>query len=190
METRTTEAASPAPAGVDRNARMLARAAELVAARGYRAVSMELVAKAAGVGKQTLYRRWPNKAAMFVDVYRWLAPAEQLRADDGGIELETLLRRLFAIFRTTPAGAILAGLVGDAAEDRRVRDAVRGGLVVDRDGLLDAPLARGAAGADVAFAKELVIALIWKRLLTDPAGLDDAFARELARRARAVVGPA
>ena len=187
METRTTEAASPAPAGVDRNARMLARAAELVAARGYRAVSMELVAKAAGVGKQTLYRRWPNKAAMFVDVYRWLAPAGSLAADDGDIDLETLLRRLFAIFRTTPAGAILAGLVGDAAADRRVRDAIRGGLVVDRDGLLDAPLARGAAGPDLAFAKELVIALIYKRLLTDPAGLDDAFARDLARRAEAVV---
>jgi len=187
METRTTEAASPAPAGVDRNARMLARAAELVAARGYGAVSMELVAKAAGVGKQTLYRRWPNKAAMFVDVYRWLAPAGSLAADDGDVDLETLLHRLFAIFRTTPAGAILAGLVGDAAADRRVRDAIRGGLVVDRDGLLDAPLARGAAGPDLAFAKELVIALIWKRLLTDPAGLDDAFARDLARRAEAVV---
>ncbi len=47
-------------------ARVLAAAERLFAERGATEVSMEDVARAAGVGKGTLYRRYPNRAALAV----------------------------------------------------------------------------------------------------------------------------
>lgn len=47
------------------DARMIARAARLFMARGYAGVSIEAVASAAGVGKNTIYRRYATKAGLF-----------------------------------------------------------------------------------------------------------------------------
>ncbi len=47
-------------------ARILAAAAEVFAARDPRSVTMEHIATAAGVGRGTLYRRYPNTAAIAV----------------------------------------------------------------------------------------------------------------------------
>lgn len=44
--------------------RILAAARTLVAETGYAATTMEAIAAAAGVGKPTLYRWWPNRAAL------------------------------------------------------------------------------------------------------------------------------
>ena len=57
----------PERADAARNrARVLAAAERLFAARGARAVSMEDIAREAGVGKGTLYRRYPDRAALAV----------------------------------------------------------------------------------------------------------------------------
>src|SRR5688500_14559936 len=45
-------------------AKVLAAAAELFAARDPREVTMDDIAKAAGVGRGTLYRRYPDTASM------------------------------------------------------------------------------------------------------------------------------
>jgi AcrR family transcriptional regulator len=57
----------PERADAARNrARGLAAAERLFAARGAREVSMEDIAREAGVGKGTLYRRYPDRAALAV----------------------------------------------------------------------------------------------------------------------------
>jgi AcrR family transcriptional regulator len=57
----------PERADAARNrARVLAAAERLFAARGAREVSMEDIAREAGVGKGTLYRRYPDRAALAV----------------------------------------------------------------------------------------------------------------------------
>ena len=57
----------PERADAARNrARVLAAAERLFAARGTREVSMEDIAREAGVGKGTLYRRYPDRAALAV----------------------------------------------------------------------------------------------------------------------------
>jgi len=61
-------------------------------------VSIERVARTAGVGKATIYRRWPGKEELFVDVMRVMEPADpelpgtSVR-DDLVVLLEALRRR-------------------------------------------------------------------------------------------------
>jgi len=47
---------------------------ELLARHGYDGVTMEGVAAEAGVGKATLYRRWPGKPDLILDAIRSLKP--------------------------------------------------------------------------------------------------------------------
>lgn len=48
---------------------ILANAAALFVAKGYRATSMEAIAARSGVGKQAIYQRFPTKDDLFVQVY-------------------------------------------------------------------------------------------------------------------------
>ncbi len=57
----------PRDEAVDRA--LIGAATDLLRERGYRALSMEGVAARAGVAKQSVYRRWPSKGALLVDIY-------------------------------------------------------------------------------------------------------------------------
>ena len=48
---------------------MLKAALDLVLEVGFRGVSVEGIAARTGVGKTTVYRRWPNKAAVVMDAF-------------------------------------------------------------------------------------------------------------------------
>src|SRR5689334_15474519 len=64
--------------------RALSAAAELLAELGFHKVTMERIADRSGVGKMTLYRWWPNKAAVITDAVRdSLAPTST--ADTGSV---------------------------------------------------------------------------------------------------------
>ena len=52
------------------DARILASAAQLLVERGARGASMEAVAKHAGVGKVTVYRRWANRRELLAAALR------------------------------------------------------------------------------------------------------------------------
>lgn len=49
--------------------RILKAAAELVLEQGFKALSIDAIAGRAGVGRMTIYRRWPNKAAIVMDTF-------------------------------------------------------------------------------------------------------------------------
>jgi AcrR family transcriptional regulator len=52
------------PRNADTDRAILAATSDLLVVRGYGRVSMEAVAARSGVGKPTVYRRWPTKAAL------------------------------------------------------------------------------------------------------------------------------
>ncbi|WP_246613464.1 TetR/AcrR family transcriptional regulator [Paractinoplanes bogorensis] len=71
----------------------LTAAEELLTEIGYHRVTMERIAERSGVAKMTLYRWWPNKAALVTDAVRAkLAPAEL--PDTALAQLEALLGTL------------------------------------------------------------------------------------------------
>ena len=57
------------PRHPDTQQRILKAAADLVLEAGFKAMSIDAIAEKAGVGRMTIYRRWPNKAAIVMDAF-------------------------------------------------------------------------------------------------------------------------
>ena len=169
---------------------ILRAAAHLAEQYGYGRVSIEAIAAAAGSGKQTIYRWWPSKAALYLELYTSLVSEARVHVDEGTVaaDLREFLKRVFELFATTPARAILAGLIADASRDPKVAQALTEHLVHRRKhlirGLLERGLARGEVrrGADLDFAVDTVSSAIWFRLLLGHAPLDARFAEGLVRQ--------
>src|SRR5258708_37788811 len=71
--------------------RILDAAADIFFDRGYGETSVEAIASRAGIGKLTLYRRFPGKAALFDAVVRrlfdqWIAALAEVGDRDGAAD--------------------------------------------------------------------------------------------------------
>ena len=77
--------ASPPRRSVRSHEAVLAAAADIAGRRGYGNTRIEDIAAQAGVGKQTIYRWWPNRAALLIEVYGRLVPPDVGAADTGSL---------------------------------------------------------------------------------------------------------
>src|SRR5215471_744924 len=108
----TTEVAEQPRAARRRGAELehaiLRAAAEELTESGYAGLTMDRVARRAGTNKNTIYRRWPNRAALGIAAYHTLAVAA-LRVPDTGELRADVLELLRAANRTwsSPIGGIL-----------------------------------------------------------------------------------
>lgn len=100
---------------------------DLVASGGYERLSIDAIAARAGVGKQTVYRRWPSKAAVVAEAvlagYLGLEPQPVPDTGDIDADLRSWLREQTARLAQPSAAALVRGLAG-AANDREA-DAAR-----------------------------------------------------------------
>ena len=105
--------------------RALAAAAAVLRGEGYASLTMERVAADSGVAKTTLYRRWPTKAALCMDLYLDVA-AHELRDPDTGHVARDLKRIADTVIRLqtrTVAGPALLGLIAEAQVNPGTRSA-------------------------------------------------------------------
>jgi AcrR family transcriptional regulator len=71
---------------------ILTATADLLGEVSYTKLTVEAIAARAGVGKQTIYRWWPDKGALVLDAYLTLVGADQDLAFPDSGDLETDLR--------------------------------------------------------------------------------------------------
>jgi AcrR family transcriptional regulator len=149
--------------------------------RGYAAVTAESIAKAAGAGKQTLYRWWPSKAAIILDAFAEKGRARIDRPQEAAIRAGDLLNFLRAVFTAVGInGSVLRHLMAEAQFDPALRILLRERLIEPRRDALRRVLE--ARIADPARREAVVAAIygaVWYRLLLDEP-LDEALAIELA----------
>lgn len=146
---------------------------------GYAGFSIEAVARRARAGKPTIYRWWPSKAALLIEVYQRQKRVET--PDTGNVEedLVGFLKNLFAHWRDTPSGNIFRSLVAEAQSDETAAEALadyskgrRGhtGQIIER------AKARGEVAADVdaEIVADLIASYAWRHLLTNRLDEDEA----------------
>lgn len=103
---------------------ILAATSRLVAEVGYDQVTIEGIASAAGVGKQTIYRWWPSKSAVVAEclLEGALLPNTLAPHDTGDLaaDLTEWLQRVFAFISVPTHETMLRSLIVAAVENNEV----------------------------------------------------------------------
>lgn len=104
--------------GAELERAVLRAAAEELTESGYDGMTMDRVARRAGTNKNTIYRRWPNRAALGIAAYRQLAAATLQIPDTGDLRTDALeLMRSANRTWSSPLGGILRALLAGARDD-------------------------------------------------------------------------
>ena len=161
---------------------VLKAADDLLTAKGFAGVTIEGIAAAAGVAKQTVYRWWSSKTEVLLDAF--LEDAEELTpADHGDLahDLRAHLRRLARFLTRSDAGAVFRALIGHAQHDPTFAATLRAHYLDEqrrRDRLpLERAVERGElpAGFDTTAAVDQLVGPIYHRVLVTGDPVDDAF---------------
>jgi AcrR family transcriptional regulator len=199
----STPAAKPLPArrsiGARRNPEtrnaILQAAEALIAEQGIAGFSIEAVAKRARAGKPTVYKWWPNKTDLLLEVYHAQKPT-QVHGDTGDIESDVLqfLTGIFAHWGDTGAGQVFRFVVAEAQRDEAAVQALKTYAAerrVQTGEMFGRAVARGQlrADVDIGLCADTLAGFIWQRLLTgrierDPAQLAQ-FVRQFVSGLRA-----
>ena len=167
----------------------MAAAVGLLREAGYRAATVDAIAHRAGVGKHTIYRWWPTRAAVLLEGLGDDTERELPLPDTGAVvtDVSTLLRAAFRRLATTDVGDVVRTLMAEAQFDPDFAEHFRNGFVARRRAALRRLLERGvergelAAGLDLDLVIDLIYGAMWYRLLNQHASLDDVFADALSR---------
>ena len=103
---------------------ILTATAELIRTVGYDNMSIEAIAAAAGVGKQTIYRWWPSKAAVVLDTW---APEVHPRVEfrdsgDLAADLKAQLKAVIDLGSDPVFGRMFRALVADSQHDDQLAE--------------------------------------------------------------------
>jgi AcrR family transcriptional regulator len=166
---------------------ILAAALDLLASRGLAAMSIEEVAARAGVGKATIYRRWPSKGLLALDAFVTVFAEQQPLPDTGTLrgDLIAALTLWVRAVTQTSMGPMLAGLIAEAQHEPSLRAAWRERVLEPLRSqhriMLDRAIARGEIPATV--DREVVLDLFFgaaqHRLLLGHLPLTDEFVGEV-----------
>ena len=92
-------------------------ALDLLAERGFQAATIESIADRAGVGRNTIYRRWRSKEELIADALRELTTDVDWGADDLYSLLLTWLRDFARTFSDPLQGRLLVGVLGELQQN-------------------------------------------------------------------------
>lgn len=176
------------PRDANAHQRILDAAFELVHATSYAEVTIKAIAERAEVGRQTIYRRWPTKERLFMEVVTM--QVQQAALATNGNDLEAYLQHLFELARTR-TGVLLTALLMQASDDPALTLDIQE-LINQRRTMLERVVVEDARRCGYTYAvpaatiAELLAAVMWYRLIYKHKPLDDAFAHELAGTVRAL----
>jgi len=165
---------------------ILDAARDLLNEKGGAATTIEAIARRAGVGKPTIYRRWPSIADIVLEALLRQAEIDiPVPAESSAREaLRVFLRRSMNAAAGAD-GAHLRFLLAHAQSDDSFRERFRDGFTAKRRETLKSILARTdergetRSRIDPDTAADIVFGVMWYRLLVGHAPLDEALADEL-----------
>lgn len=167
---------SPAGAAVlreDKTEAIRAAVFEELAVAGFARMSIEGIARRAGVGKTAVYRRWRSKLHLVLDVVSAVAAAGMPTPDTGSLsgDVRVLLEVAARALRHPMASQIVPDLLAEAARSPELAAALKAALHDSQEGVATAMVARAVergeipAGADGRLALDLLTGPLYWRLL-------------------------
>src|SRR5512145_253647 len=186
----SAERKSPNPARRSELSRqaILAATADLISEVGYTKLTVEAIAARAGVGKQTIYRWWPDKGSVLLDAYLAHVGAEQgLSFPDSG-DLKEDLRLVLGSAADSLADpvyehryrALLAAIQDDPKLAARLVDLLlKPWLEATKQRLRSAQRAGQIRDVDLDVAAELVYGPIYYRWLLRTGPISRRYVDEL-----------
>ncbi len=153
---------------------------------GFAELSIEAIAADANVGKTTVYRWWPTKAALVADAFSTSADQELRFPDTGSVQRDMSLqmRRLIRIFRSN-RGKLVAALLAGGQSDPKLIQAFRERFLWPRRKQAYQTLQRGIdrgelpAGSDLDLVLDSLYGPIYMRFLIRHDKLDESFADDI-----------
>lgn len=99
---------------------------QLLGKNGFSELTIEDVASHAGVGKATVYRWWPNKAALIADAFANNTKHRLHFPDTGSLhrDMSRQMRQVIKIFRS-PRGRIVSAILAGGQSDQELIGAFR-----------------------------------------------------------------
>ena len=161
---------------------ILAAALEEVFAVGFRALGVDVIAAKAGVGKATIYRRWPNKAAVVMDAFlAEVGPGTGFpRAPRALDRIRMQMRAQSKAFRSK-YGVLIKSLLGEAQFDAELAEAFRERWIMPRRRLarevLEEAVQQGDLSdtIDIEAAIDMLYAPIYYRLQIETGPISEAY---------------
>ena len=150
-------------------------------------MTVEAIAERAGVSKATIYRWWPNKAAIVMDGFLSMVSAEVPFPHTGHAreDIRLHMRRLAEAFGGK-MGRTVAALIAEGQADPELAEALRSRWLsvrrTEAKEILELGIERGELREDLDpdVAVDVLYGPIYYRMLVGHARLDEAFAHILA----------
>jgi AcrR family transcriptional regulator len=166
---------------------ILQAANELLDGEGFAAVTVEAIAERAGVSKATVYRWWPNRAAVVMDGFLSIVSSEVPFPHTGHAreDIRIHMRRLAEAF-SGKIGSTVAALIAEGQSDPELAEALRSRWLSVRRAeareILELGIERGQLREDLnaEVAVDVLYGPIYFRMLVGHAPLEGDFADALA----------
>lgn len=161
---------------------ILSAAYKLLMENGFQSVTVESIAKEAGVSKATIYKWWPNKAAVVADSF-FAASQEHFHTPNTGSVEEDLLQQLGSLnsFLSTDKGRVITELIAQGQFDPDVASAYRTRYFMPRRLEAGEILQRGVERGelkedlDIDLSIDLIFAPLFYRMLVTGDEVDSDF---------------
>lgn len=181
----------------DRTDAIMRSTLELAQESGFAKLSIEAVAARAGVGKHTVYRRWPSRGLLFLDSVLSLNAGGLDHPDTGDVvaDLREVMTRASDLLGRPPWGPLYQDLIGEAQHDPAVAAALRQRFIEPQTTntltRLQAAQEQGqiAPDFDLDLAMEILSGPLYFRLLITQEPITHAYIDRILRAVFAGMGP-
>jgi AcrR family transcriptional regulator len=162
-------------------------ARELLDRRGFQRLTIEGIAERAGVGKSTIYRWWPSKAAVVMDAVLEAASARIPFPDTGTArdDLRLQIASVIELYTKSKTGRGIRTLIAESQHDPTLAESLRDRFIASRRADAATVFERGIERGelrpelDIGVAIDALYGAVYYRLLVSHAPLDAAYADTL-----------
>lgn len=178
------------PRNVETQKAILTASYELLLEDGFETVTVDKIADRAKVSKATIYKWWPNKAAVVMDGFLSAAAARLPVPDTGSAFNDILIHATnLTLFLKSREGTIITELLGEGQFDSGLAEAYRTRYFrprrLEARRLLEQGVQRGELkkNLDIEISIDLIYGPIFYRLLVTGEKLDDSYVQHLVMNA-------